>query len=134
MSVNIPVHNGGYANITGLSNSYLTAGNGITMSNTTTWANPATNFNNGNGAAVMSIPYGEDKVVIEKSAALEIKGKVIINGVDLNERLRTIETVLAIPERDTELEAKHPKLKELYDEYINALAKYKTWESLKGSE
>ena len=132
MSVNIPVHNGGYANITGLSNSHLTAGNGITSS--ATWANPATNFNNGNGTAVMTIPHGEDKVIIEKSAALEVKGKVVINGIDLDERLRTIETVLAIPERDAGLESKHPKLKELYDEYINALAKYKTWESLKGTE
>jgi len=38
---------------------------------------------------------------------------------------------LQIPERDVELEKKHPKLKKLYDEYIQALGKYKTFEALK---
>jgi hypothetical protein len=40
---------------------------------------------------------------------------------------------LAIPERDVILEKKHPKLKKLYDEYINELSKYRMWESIKGN-
>jgi len=63
---------------------------------------------------------------------LEVKGKMVLNGRDLEERLDTIEKVLAIPERDVKLEAKHPKLKKLYDEYIAALGKYRTFESIKG--
>jgi hypothetical protein len=59
---------------------------------------------------------------------------MVINGVDLEERLNTIEKVLSIPERDVKLEKKHPKLKKLYDEYINALAKYRTFEAIKGDE
>jgi hypothetical protein len=63
---------------------------------------------------------------------LEVKGRLVLNGQDLEERLNTIEKVLQIPERDVILEKKHPKLKKLYDEYINALGKYRTFESIKG--
>ena len=63
---------------------------------------------------------------------LEVKGRMVINGRDLEERLDTIEKVLQIPERDVILEKKHPKLKKLYDEYINELSKYKMWQSIKG--
>lgn len=69
-----------------------------------------------------------------KPATIEVKGNMVINGRDLEERLDTIEKVLQIPERDVKLEKKHPKLKKLYDEYINALGKYRTFESIKGDE
>jgi hypothetical protein len=65
---------------------------------------------------------------------LEVKGRMVINGRDLEERLTTIEKVLKIPERDVILEKKHPKLKKLYDEYIAALGKYRTFEAIKGEE
>jgi len=109
---------------------FLTA----TGSNGTSWANSSTNFTSSNHKTIMTIPHGEEKVVLEKSATLEVKGNVIINGVDLEERLNTIEKVLQIPERDVTLEAKHPNLKKLYDEYIHALGKYRTWDALKESK
>jgi hypothetical protein len=65
---------------------------------------------------------------------IDVKGNMVINGRDLEERLKTIEKVLNIPERDVTLEHKHPKLKELYDEYINALGKYRTFEAIKGED
>ena len=65
---------------------------------------------------------------------LEVKGRMVINGRDLEERLDTIEKVLRIPERDVKLEKKYPKLKKLYDDYINALGKYRTFEAIKGDE
>ena len=65
---------------------------------------------------------------------LEVKGRMVINGVDLEERLKTIERVLTIPERDVKLEKKHPKLKKLYDEYIQALGKYRTFDAIKGED
>lgn len=65
---------------------------------------------------------------------LEVKGRLVLNGVDLEERLNTIEKVLSIPERDVKLELKHPKLKKLYDEYITVLGKYRTFEAIKGKE
>ena len=96
-----------------------TAGKFLTTgSNGTSWANTS------------------DNVMIVKNdpASLEVKGRMVINGIDLEERLKTIEQVLTIPERDVKLEKKHPKLKKLYDEYIHALAKYRTWEAIKGEE
>ena len=86
--------------------------------NGTTWANPNDNV----------------MIVKQDPASLEVKGKVVINGVDLEERLNTIEKVLQIPERDVILERKHPKLKKLYDEYIAALGKYRTFEAIKESK
>ena len=73
-------------------------------------------------------------VVSNNPASLEVKGRVKINGRDLEDRLDTIEKVLQIPERDVKLEKKHPKLKKLYDEYIHALAKYRTFEAIKGDD
>jgi hypothetical protein len=84
----------------------------------------SSNYNIGDG--VMKI-YGDP-------ASLEVKGKVIVNGQDLEERLKTIERVLMIPERDPAMEAKYPSLKKKYDEYINSLSKYRMWENIKGQE
>lgn len=115
----------------GVAGSYLTT-NGTTYS--TSWTSPNTNFTSSNGKAVMTMPYGEDKVILEEKAALEVKGKVIMNGMDLDERLKTIEKVLCIPQRDVTMEAKHPKLKKLYEQYMHELEKYKTWDRVKGDE
>lgn len=82
----------------------------------------------------MSIPTGEEKMVLEKEATLEVKGNLVINGVNLEERLNTIEKVLQIPTRDVIMEAKHPKLKALYEQYMHELEKYKTWDRLNGNE
>jgi hypothetical protein len=77
-----------------------------------------------------------DSVMVARNnpAELEVKGRMVLNGRDLEERLNTIETVLQIPERDVILEKKHPKLKKLYDEYIQALGKYRTFEAIKGDD
>ena len=77
-----------------------------------------------------------DNVLVAKNnpPELEVKGRLVLNGKDLEERLDTIEKVLQIPERDVKLEKKHPKLKKLYDEYIQALGKYRTFEAIKGDE
>ena len=94
---------------------YTTNGTG---NNTFTWANQADN--------VMKISQSPPE--------LEVKGRMVINGVDLEERLKTIEKVLMIPERDVILEKKYPKLKKLHDEYIAALGKYRTFEAIKGKD
>lgn len=93
-------------------------------------------FLTSNGANGTSWTNPNDNVMIVKQnpASLEVKGRMVINGRDLEERLDIIEKVLRIPERDVILENKHPKLKKLFDEYINALGKYRTWESIKGEE
>ena len=89
-----------------------------------------------NGTSWTNTTSIADNVMIARGnpAELEVKGRMIINGRDLEERLDTIEKVLQIPERDVILEKKHPKLKKLYDEYIQALGKYRTFEAIKGDE
>lgn len=118
----------------GSNGTYLTT-SGITSSVGTSysWATPSTHFNDGSHA-VMTIPVGEKTVEINKEATLDVKGNVKINGIDLEERLKTIERVLLIPERDATMEAKYPSLKKKYDEYINALEKYRTFERIKGDD
>ena len=100
----------------GTAGQFLTSG-----SNGTTWANSTSIADN-----VM--------VVSQNPPELEVKGRMVINGRDLEERLDTIEKVLQIPERDVILEKKHPKLKKLYDEYITALGKYRTFDAIKESK
>ena len=97
-----------------------------------TWYTPNTHFTSGgtNNKTLMSIPYNSDEVVIEPAAALNVKGKVIINGENLEERLERIETLLSIPHRDIEMENEFPKLKTLWKEYSEELEKYKTWKRL----
>ena len=88
-----------------------------------------------NGTAVFGTNPNDNVMIVKQNpASLEVKGRMILNGVDLEERLNTIEKVLQIPERDVILERKHPKLKRLYDEYIHALAKYRTFEAIKESK
>ena len=108
---------------------YTTTGTGASN-----WATPSSQFNSSNGKPIMTVPNGKDEIVLEKDATLTVKGKVVINDRDLEERLTTIEKLLQIPERDVKLEKKHPKLKKLYDEYITALGKYRTFDAIKGEE
>ncbi len=128
----VTITGGGYSlntNVTtGTSGSTLSYSNG-----TTGWTQPNTNFNDGS-TPVMKIPYGTKTVEIDEKATLDVKGNVKINGIDLEERLKTIEKVLMIPERDAIMEAKYPSLKKKYDEYINALEKYRTFERIKGTD
>lgn len=120
-TVNLPNYT---INNTSITNGALLTSNGF---NGTSWTNTSINYN-----SVMTIPSGGDKVVIDEKAALEVKGKILINGLDLEERLKTIEKVLMIPERDATMEAKYPSLKKKYDEYIKDLSKYRMWETIKG--
>ena len=109
-----PQLNGQIYTTTGTSGQFLTNG-----SNGTSWSN--------SNSEVLRINQTNPPTI-------EVKGNMVINGVDLEERLNTIEKVLQIPERDVKLEKKHPKLKKLYDEYIAALGKYRTFEAIKGED
>ena len=93
---------------------------GYTYTNTTTNASGYT--------------LGEHVKINNNPASLEVKGNLVINGRDLEERLETIERVLMIPERDIELEKEFPKLKKAYDAYIKQLEKYRTWKRLNNGQ
>lgn len=111
-----------------LAHTYTTSGASLS------YVNGTTNWTNTNISPAMTVSVNGDKVIIEEKAALEVKGKMVINGLDLEERLKTIERVLMIPERDATMEAKYPSLKKKFDDYINSLEKYRTFERLKGDE
>lgn len=113
------------SNHIGHNGSYLTSASSGTVS----WSTPSTYFNNGS-KSVMTIPAGGDEVIIEPSASLIVKGSIIMNGEDVDERLRRIETLVNIPSRDIEMEQEFPKLKQLWEEYNSELEKYKTWKRL----
>lgn len=102
----------------GTSGSVLTT-SGMNGSSYTSWANAS---------------QSDVLTVKNNPPSLEVKGNVVINGLDLEERLKTIERVLAIPERDAKMEAKYPSLKKKFDEYINSLEKYRTFERIKGDD
>jgi hypothetical protein len=107
------------------------------LTNTTAVPNGAYIASTGNNTVwttSTSIPNETLRINYTDPPTVDVKGRMVINGVDLEERLRIIEKVLAIPERDVKLEKKHPKLKELYDAYINALGKYRTFEAIKGED
>jgi len=77
---------------------------------------------------------GEHVKINNNPASLEVKGSLVLNGRDLEERLQTIERILTIPERDIELEKEFPKLKKAYDDYIKQLEKYRTWKRLNNGQ
>lgn len=98
------------------------------------WATTSTQFNNSNGKPIMTVPTGKNELVLEQDATLSVKGNLVINGQDLEERLKIIERVLMIPQRDADMETKYPSLKKKFDDYINSLEKYKTFERIKGKD
>lgn len=115
-----------------------TSANSFTITNAGTGGINYTNSNSSwistNGHPVMTLPHGENKVVIDEKAALEVKGRMIINGIDLEERLSIIENLLNIPTRDANMEEKYEKLRNLSNQYNQALEEYKTWERLQNSK
>jgi hypothetical protein len=113
---------------------FPTTSNTTTIPNGTYLTSTGTNTVWTTGTSVAN-PYDAALTISQSNPPeLEVKGKLVLNGQDLEERLRIIEKVLAIPERDVILERKHPKLKKMYDDYIKALGKYRTFEAIKGDE
>ena len=85
-----------------------------------------------NGSALNFTNSSNDVMTVSNNpAGLTVKGTVVINGRDLEERLNNIEKVLGIPEVDSEMFTKYPSLKKKYDDYINELSKLRTWDALK---
>jgi len=113
------------AGATGSSGQFLTSNgaNGTSWITANTTSNPST----------LKVADGV-MTVTGDPPSLEVKGKVVINGLDLEERLNIIERVLQIPERDATMETKYPSLKKKFDEYINTLEKYRTFERIKGTD
>lgn len=86
------------------------------LANAVTAVNPAS-------GSILNINGGTNTV--------EVKTKLEIQGRDILRELDEMRDVLLLLRRDVDMEAKYPRLKELKDEYEQALEKYKTFEALK---
>ncbi len=68
------------------------------------------------------------------NGSMRVDVPLIVNGRDVMKELDEMRDVLLLLKRDVDMEAKYPKLKELKDQYEAALAKYKTFDTLKESK
>ena len=68
------------------------------------------------------------------NGSMRVDVPLIVNGRDVMKELDEMRDVLLLLKRDVDMEAKYPKLKELKDQHEAALAKYKTFDTLKESK
>ena len=62
---------------------------------------------------------------------VSINSPLEVNGRDILKELDEMRDALLLLKRDVDMEAKYPRLRELKDEYEQALEKYRTFERLK---
>lgn len=89
----------------------------IASSSLTSWSNDGT-YANANSA-----------VSINVEGEAEFDNDIKVDGLGIVERLNIIELVLGLPERDVELEEKHPHLKDMYLAHVDAITKVKEVDS-----
>jgi hypothetical protein len=65
------------------------------------------------------------------NTTLKVDGTIEVKGRDILKELDEMRDALLLLNRDIDMEAKYPKLKELKDAYEAQLEKYKTWEAMK---
>jgi RNA recognition motif-containing protein len=68
-----------------------------------------------------------------ENGSMQVDVPLIINGRDVMKELDEMRDALLLLKRDVDMEAKYPRLRELKDQYEAALAKYKTFDTLKES-
>lgn len=91
--------------------------NGHALTNSTiTAVNPAS-------GSILNINGNTNKV--------EVKTALEVNGRDILKELDEMRDALLLLKRHVDMEEKYPRLKELKDEYEQALEKYQTFEALK---
>jgi hypothetical protein len=76
-------------------------------------------------------PYEID---IAQAKTMQIDIPLVVQGRDVMKELDEMRDVLMLLNRDVDMEAKYPKLKEIKDEYEAQLAKYTTFDILKDSK
>ena len=79
---------------------------------------------------------GDSKVTIDggENGSMRVDVPLLVNGRDVMKELDEMRDALLLLKRDVDMESKYPKLKEIKDEYERALAKYKTFDTLKESK
>ena len=79
---------------------------------------------------------GDSKVTIDggENGSMRVDVPLLVDGRDVMKELDEMRDALLLLKRDVDMEAKYPKLKELKDAYESELAKYTTFDTLKGSK
>ena len=79
---------------------------------------------------------GDSKVTIDggENGSMRVDVPLLVDGRDVMKELDEMRDALLLLKRDVDMEDKYPKLKEIKDEYERALAKYKTFDTLKESK
>ena len=86
---------------------------------------------------ITSTSLGSSAITINgdpSNGSMRVDVPLIVSGRDVMKELDEMRDVLLLLRRDVDMEAKYPKLKELKEEYEAALAKYKTFDTLKESK
>jgi hypothetical protein len=69
-----------------------------------------------------------------ENGSMQVDVPLLVNGRDVMKELDEMRDSLLLLKRDVNMEIKYPRLKELKDEYEQALEKYKTFDTIKESK
>ena len=88
------------------------------------------------GTVSTTTRLGDSKVTINggENGSMRVDVPLIVNGRDVMKELDEMRDAMLLLKRDVDMESKYPRLKEIKDEYEAALAKYTTFDTLKGSK
>ena len=88
------------------------------------------------GSTISTTSIADSKVTINggENGSMRVDVPLIVNGRDVMKELDEMRDAMLLLKRDVDMESKYPRLKEIKDEYEAALAKYTTFDTLKGSK
>ena len=87
-------------------------------------------------SSICTTSIADSKVTIDggENGSMRVDVPLVVDGRDVMREIDEMRDALLLLKRDVDMEAKYPRLKELKDEYEAALAKYATFDTLKGSK
>jgi hypothetical protein len=102
-------------------------------------------FTNGTGTSIGNFPWYNNYTTVSPISNItindhtdptvtKINTPLLVNDRDILKELDEMRDALLLLKRDVNMEEKHPRLKELKDQYEQALEKYKTFEAIKDSK
>ena len=93
-------------------------------------------YNNITSGSISSTSIADAKITIDGgvNGSMRVDVPLLVNGRDVMKEIDELRDAMLLLKRDTDMEAKYPRLKEIKDEYEAALAKYTTFDTLKESK
>ena len=86
--------------------------------------------------SIYTTSMSDPKITINggENGSMRVDVPLLVNGRDVMKEIDEMRDVMLLLRRDVDMEKKYPQLRELKDEYEAALAKYTTFDTLKGSK